>query len=494
MQTSQVIVSSHSPKNVTPTRGALEPTTVLRSRRYTKKARVSPGHTNIRAGFCSSGREPEPQYLPPGWSAYTHPEGQRYFARESKPRIITEANLHSLATQDLVAGYIEAFEQQCIEQKMLVPDDAELFLEPDVASTSCGYYLVDCSSRVVFWLEEVASDMLDLPATVTDSHLRIALEEHYWTHVEYFAMHRCREVDLSLAQLKTTLLHARVDQMTSATSTFPYNAKECSEFLEVVKAAQECVLDGHIVATIARLWNVILHHRFTIHYGEEHARLSRDQSILDCPATTPSPFFCILSRLFFRIPEANVHQFDQLYVDNLVYAEPWRQAMKAHRGDWLLHASWALALLIVDVLSLIVPHASRHLALASTLFCNMSLLSAVILSMRHHWATTSDASDAATYLSEARRESSGFCWTAFAFSLPKALFLWALVLSSMQGFVWLAAVADLYALIAVPFLLVAIALCSGALPGTWELPGAHFIARLRAACRRHRAKADECTV
>lgn len=56
--------------------------------------------------------------------------------------------------------------------------------------------------------------------------------------------------------------------------------------------------------------------------------------------------FSLVSRLCFRIPEANVRELDDLYVDNLVYVEPWRKAMKAHRADWLLHASWALALLM----------------------------------------------------------------------------------------------------------------------------------------------------
>ena len=86
--------------------------------------------------------------------------------------------------------------------------------------------------------------------------------------------------------------------------------------------------------------------------------------------------------------------------------------MKAHRADWLLHASWALALLMyahtllafyrpltwqrpsIDILSCIVPRYPHQLAMASMLFCNMSLMSAVILTTRHQWATTSDASDA----------------------------------------------------------------------------------------------------
>lgn len=137
-----------------------------------------------------------------------------------------------------MARWIKEIEWRSAEQQIPIRDDAEIFLEPDAESDSCRYYMVDYPSRVVFWLEELDTDVLDLPATVTDSHLRVVLEEHYWTHVEYFSMHRCQDVDLALDALKTVLLHARVDQLTSTTSTFPYGAKECTDFLDVVKAAQ----------------------------------------------------------------------------------------------------------------------------------------------------------------------------------------------------------------------------------------------------------------
>ena len=146
--------------------------------------------------------------------------------------------MYSHTTQECVARWIKEFEWRCTEQQIPFTDDAELFLEPDAESDSCRYYVVDYPNRVVFWLEEVATDVLDLPATVTDTHLRFVLEEHYWTHVEYFSMHRCREVNLSLDTLKTVLLHARVDQLTSVASTFPYGATDCSGFLDVVKTAQ----------------------------------------------------------------------------------------------------------------------------------------------------------------------------------------------------------------------------------------------------------------
>ena len=145
--------------------------------------------------------------------------------------------MYSDEIQGCVARWIKEFEWRCTEHQTLINDDAELFLQLGTESDLCRYYLVDYLNRVVFWLEENATDVLGLPATVTDTHLRLVLEEHYWIHVEYFSMHRCQEVDLSLDQLMTTLLHARVDQLTSATSTFPYGAKECAEFLDVVKTA-----------------------------------------------------------------------------------------------------------------------------------------------------------------------------------------------------------------------------------------------------------------
>lgn len=181
---------------------------------------------------------PRPRYLPAGWFSYTHPEGQRYFARNSRPRVVTEADIYSHETQECVARWIKEIEWRCTEHQIPIRDDAEIFLEPDAESDSCRYYVVDYPGRVVFWLDGLDTDVLDLPPTVTDSHLRVVLEEHYWTHVEYFSMHRCQEVDLSLDTLKTILLHARVDQLTSVTSTFPYGAKECTEFLDVVKTAQ----------------------------------------------------------------------------------------------------------------------------------------------------------------------------------------------------------------------------------------------------------------
>lgn len=97
----------------------------------------------------------------------------------------------------------------------------------------------------------------------------------------------------------------------------------------------------------------------------------------------------------------------------------------------------------------------------------------------------------ATYLSEARRDSSGFCWTALAFSLPKALFLWALIFTSMQGFVWLERALELYALVPIFFLLLVVGLCCGALPFSWELPCRGFLARLRGI---RSSETDECAV
>lgn len=81
-------------------------------------------------------------------------------------------------------------------------------------------------------------------------------------------------------------------------------------------------------------------HRFSIHYGEEHARLSRDQSILDIPKVSRSIPFRMASRLLFKIPDAHLQVLDSLYVDNLVYVEHWRDAMTAIHEEWLMCSYW----------------------------------------------------------------------------------------------------------------------------------------------------------
>ncbi|KAI0947947.1 hypothetical protein AcW1_009577 [Taiwanofungus camphoratus] len=411
-----------------------------------------------------------PCYLPPHWWAYVHPEGQVYFAHESSLRIVTEAYLYSPEVQEKISYWIQRINDLLLGNKISLPETVELFLELDDTTDSCLYYFVDHATRTEFWLEETPMDLLGLPLVVSDSHLQLVLEELYWCHIEFFPSHRIRELHLSCDELVTIFVHARADQMTSEYSTFPCSAEQCAQTVDLLNSLQRCVVNGHTVCVIARLWVIVSRHRVDIHYGQQHARLSRDQTILEAPPVRRSWTFASISRLLFHIPDEYVELLDALFVDNLVYVDQWRKFLQACQTEWVLCASWALGLTIINVLLLVLPQGSRLITSISLLTCYAALVSASILLLRHKKAMTYHAENAATYLGDARRETTGFQCTAVAFSLPKSLFLWALGTMSLQGLVLVADWTNVYVAAALVVLILLFGLFSQkvTLPLRWS--------------------------
>ncbi|CCM03273.1 uncharacterized protein FIBRA_05401 [Fibroporia radiculosa] len=424
--------------------GNLKPIASPFTSRYDSTSSVIPSHSTISPGFCSFAKEAGPCHLPPGWSTYTHPEGKVYFVCQTSLRIVTEVQLYDPDVQEKIQYWIAIFNDRLTASAVQLPESTELFLELDDAAESCLYYLVDYNTRVEFWIEKVSAEDLNLPPAASDSHMRLALEEHYWVHIDRFPCHRCEEVKLMRDELISIFIHARADHMTSAFSTFPYTATQCAEFIDLLNSVQCCIVSAYSVSIIARLWAFVSHNRFATHYGQEHARLSRDQSILREPVINETWWFRLASRLMFRLPDGDLQKLNDLNVDNLVYVEPWKQSMRTYQADWKLTSFWTFALLIMDVLLLLQPSVTRPVVLASVLCCNTALVSAIVLLTRHHGAEDFHASDAANYLTEVKRETSGYQWTALAFSLPRALFFWALGAFSFQGVLWLMDATNIY--------------------------------------------------
>lgn len=83
----------------------------------------------------------------------------------------------------------------------------------------------------------------------------IQLEELYWHHVEFFPCHPAICFSLKLEELTDALIQGRagtnlqallhchylinsLDGLMSTVSTFPYDASECAQFLELIKTVK----------------------------------------------------------------------------------------------------------------------------------------------------------------------------------------------------------------------------------------------------------------
>ncbi|OCH87220.1 hypothetical protein OBBRIDRAFT_796399 [Obba rivulosa] len=423
-----------------PCKGSLQAKVATANLRYDRVKRITPSNQDIPAGFCSYSVEQQPRYLPAGWSPHIQPEGQRYFACDSALHVVTEANLYLPEIQDRIEYWTREVNTRLAERKIGLPESAELFLELDEYSDSCFYYLVDHAFRVIFWLEPTTTTMLYLMPSVSLSHLRLALEEQYWSHLEFYPSHRIERLSLRLPELINVFLHAQVDTMTSNVSTFPYNAADCEKFLGILKTIQDekTVIDGYSVCTLARLWIMVLHNQHQTHHGEEVARLSRDQQILESSTPTRRRWlYAPLRHLLFKIPAYYEDRLEDLFTDRIVYIHQWRDFMGECREEWKQYGSWTLALLLFNALLLIAPGTSTLVAVASMFVCNLAIVSAAALFVKHQRLTTYIASDLATHLKDEQHDVTGFQSYAIQLSLPKALFIWAIVISSTQALFWL---------------------------------------------------------
>ena len=65
-------------------------------------------------------------------------------------------------------------------------------------------------------------------------------------------------------------------------------------------------------------------HRFFIHFGEDHCRLSSDQLILEVPERNRSHILAVVSNtLLFGLPNEHQAKFESLWVDQLAHISPW---------------------------------------------------------------------------------------------------------------------------------------------------------------------------
>lgn len=426
--------TSESPENVD-SLGSLRYTTSKQTTRYNESSRVEPGVAVVAAGMFISSRDATPAYLPPQWSAYTHPEGQLYFYRNSVPRIVTEAYIYHPDIMAKVGGWSRTIEELIAQKHIVLSDNIELFLQID--DNDCAYYFVDHATRTEFWLDALNTDDLGISAVASPSHLRMALEELYWVHVEHFPMHFGGLGSDVLDELTSVFSHAFADHMTSRFSTFPYSAPECEKFLQLLRTSRTHLNDGHTTCFVARLWSLISNHRVSTHYGERHARLSRDQAILIDDAQESHLLAVLTSLLSFQASYGYQNRLNDIFIDHLVYAHRWRPFMSACLQDWNAVLRRDISILMLHVLLVFVP-SSPLLALISSSCLGASLIFSTLLVYRHEPLEDATATRAFIYLDSIRSDRFKFQLVSFVYSLPKALYFWSLVAFFANWFLVLA--------------------------------------------------------
>ncbi|KAI1786741.1 hypothetical protein LXA43DRAFT_1184989 [Ganoderma leucocontextum] len=439
----------------------LSPTVPTSTKRYDPPTnKVSPGNLVIPAGRFCYAKEPGPPYLPHGWTSHVQPEGQVYFACESKPKIVTDAQMYSETVREQVLRCAVTIFKTLESKNILLPETAELYLMPLEYDDVCLYYFVDHASRTLFWLDEIEVCELGLMEVISETHLVYVLQEQYWTHVEQFPSHRFESLDLAVDELIAIFIHGEGDQMTSVGSTFAYTAKQAKNYTRILQNARDHLAYAPSVCIVARLWGVVSRVRYQTFFAQERARLDRTQRVLDIPETNRGRVFTMASRLLYEIPTARAKELEKLYLDNLVYMHAWADFVQRSQNEWKEHLPWIFAVAIIDLLFLLIPGTSGLLSGLSLLCCAIAAGACLALLARFDGMNTRDPVDAVPYL-DAAKSSYDFAPTALALALPRGMFYHGAALVAAQALAWLARATHVYVAGALVVLVVLVSLPYG---------------------------------
>ncbi|KAK0220251.1 hypothetical protein IW262DRAFT_1383573 [Armillaria fumosa] len=334
-----------------------------------------------------------PTYLPPHWTSHVHPEGQLYFRLDAPCSVVTEAYLYHAATMAKVDHWTKKIETLLEEKKISVSSDVELFIK--IEEDDCAYYFVNHATRTEFWLDAIETDSLGLPDVASPSHLRIYLESLYWAHVEHFPMHIGGLPTKSYDDLICIFNHGLADHMTSGVSTFFYSQGECATFLKVLRSGKDHNEDGHQTCVAARLWSIVCSHRFSVYYGQEFSRLSRDQAVLFHPEEK-----VFLEPLVSFISLGNSASYskrlDDLFVDRLVYVDQWQPFMSKCLQEWKDAVLFTSSTFILHVPIAFAPSLPALTAASIALF-TASLIASMLLIHRHRRLEKASATQAVSH-------------------------------------------------------------------------------------------------
>jgi hypothetical protein len=166
--------------------------------------------------------------------------------------------------------------------------------------------------------------------------------------VEFFP-HYAFNLPIAIAQLENDLEYGYGDQMTSQNSTFPYDKKTCKESLKFLRTRRSLSVsvtwfagthqiyrDDDYAADqpTARFLSIISRHRYDTFFGEEHARMCREQRRLSY--TPPKTDFLMkaLSGFVFNASDSIATELEQLQIDEIVYTMHWRKFIGARMAGW----------------------------------------------------------------------------------------------------------------------------------------------------------------
>ncbi|KAJ7500743.1 hypothetical protein B0H11DRAFT_2225139 [Mycena galericulata] len=275
------------------------------------------------------------------WTPHQHPEGALYFVQQQN-RLFTDENLYDDAILTKVNACVSRI-IGCLEDKKSVgpADDIDIVLDliEDRSETiKCGYYLVDHSTRSIFWMDVFEISQLSswkrVPGITSASHtkLRGALSDY-------------------------------ADALTSPTTTIPFAVDDLLKMLTLTNAmtsggprtqSSGVEIDQGSSSALARLMSLFALERVNHLHGEYAARLDRRKSVYGA-SPKRRYWMVLLSPLLFNAPNRHLRDLRAIFMDELVSQLSWKRLMEKVLSEWQDMTLYGSLILNANVGILAIP-------------------------------------------------------------------------------------------------------------------------------------------
>ncbi|KAJ7681135.1 hypothetical protein B0H17DRAFT_1076855 [Mycena rosella] len=415
--------------------------------RYTRYRTLTKRRTSYVVPPLSRSFSREP---PTQWTAQPHPEGGLYFIHEQQRiHIFTDAYLYDKAIHAQITSAVDQLLAREEMQSLSSTDSGQIDIVLDLMEESpdndeCGYYLVDHSARVIFWLEEFDISTLEIwsfvPGIESPSHAKLCLEVEYWSHCEYFpaAMPITPEM---LDELRDIIIYGIGDTMTSATTTQALLTDHLFRMLTLAKEMGEPVTktDSTVkmrhgsIAVFARFMKEFARERFYNFYGEKTARLNSDESVYGSIAER-SYILAWVSPLLFNYPLRHLRTVEVANMDQLIKYASWQKLITALSSEWQDVVLYGTLVLNTNVGFLSIPASAasvpgRVASYASVSFGLGSIILGIMLLSQYRLESPDvpEVTAAAKFFQDHGESAHGLETLSVVLSLPYALMIWALI-------------------------------------------------------------------
>ncbi|KAG2033450.1 hypothetical protein BDR03DRAFT_967496 [Suillus americanus] len=329
------------------------------------------------------------------------------------------------------------------------PDaDSEMIVVLDLLSSSVvadqrptfGYYFASHTHKRVLWLEDFSLVCLSEECDGSMESSSRCAEAQYWMHCELFP-NTLDVTEVIIRELKSILVQASADRVTSKFSTSPYAAENISTMLELVNniEPQGKSKDGRSAWTIAKFMAIYHTGMLRSSYGQNDDYFDIENSEPNLEPYRRSILMAVLSPLMLKSAEVYAEELHSLR-DNFSL-ERWRKFV--NKVDISIRDSNLLATVLLSTSigfltignvdsSSVDARSGAQIVIYCSVICSIGSIIIGLVIFKQYRAKGADTpARAITILKRIFREPYGLERIAVICSLPYILLMWSLILFSI---------------------------------------------------------------